>query len=79
MRAGTVDDGDKPGARAEEEEGVEVSCLPWSLQLPGTWKYSAVWKLNSALLDVYEDLITKARLLIDGAWLGQSLCAYDSL
>jgi hypothetical protein len=67
--------GDTPRVRAEEGD-VELSCLPCLLQLSGTWKYSAVWKLKSALLGFYEDLITKAQLLIDWAWLGQSLCAY---
>lgn len=67
-----MDDGDKPRLRAEEED-MELSCLLWVLQLPGTWKYSAVQKLNSAVLDFSEDLITKAWLLIDQTWLGQSL------
>lgn len=46
---GPMDDGDEPRTRAEKED-VGFSCLTWLLQLPGTWAYSAVWKLKSALL-----------------------------
>lgn len=44
-----MDDGDEPSTRAEEED-VGFSCLTWLLRLPGTWAYSAVWKLKSVLL-----------------------------
>lgn len=74
-----MDDGDEPRVKAEEED-VGFSCLTWLLQLPGTWAYSAVWILKSALLVLYLGRLDYKGTAIDRlgynkAWLGQRLRA----